>query len=312
MNLLHPAIKFTTAREDSQGCIPFLDILLTRHQDDSYSTELYVKDTHSGIVLHFASAHPRRTKVNTLKNELRRARRLSSDTQTANRSASKIKDVFKHNGYPDKLIESTDRQVQAQAQTSTQTPAQGQPSDRTFHEKNDSAFLTLPFVDDTTCKRVEAAVKKSGVPCKVAWTNRGSLKKQLVRSDLRGDKCPISRGKCLPCAAGFDGTCSVNNVVYEVECVMCHSTYIGECIRPVRERFFDHRRAAFRKDPENPVGNHFLTKHSHDVLPETPITGTILIRCRSHVDRKLNETMSIRDRKPGMNVNVSSWWTLDR
>ena len=78
MNGLHENIKFTTDREDDAGSVPFLDIRITRHSDQSYTTELFVKPTHSGITLHYDSAHPKRTKENTLENELRRAVRLSS------------------------------------------------------------------------------------------------------------------------------------------------------------------------------------------------------------------------------------------
>ena len=211
--------------------------------------------------------------------------------------------ALRRNGYPQKLIDQVDRQVRAQAHQSHQS---------VVHNDERPVYLTLPFIDDDTCRRVEGEVKKSGVACKISWTNKHSLKRQLVRSDMRGAKCPISRGKCVPCASGLDGKCATNNVVYEIRCTSCGATYIGECIRPVRDRFYDHRRAVYKRDADNPVGNHFRTHHQYDVLPEIPITVSILAKCTSHVDRKLRETMCIRDMKPVMNANISSWWTLDR
>ena len=272
-----------------------------------YKTGLYIKDTHSGIVLHYLSAHPRRTKLNTLKNEIRRAHRLSSDPQSSDLSVKKIKDLFQRNGYPRKILEQADRQVRMQVShvhSFNYSPSPGSPEG--------PVYLSLPFVDDETCRKVETAVRKSGVGCKLSWTSKSGLKKQLVRSDLRGPKCPISRGRCITCASGFNNACAINNVVYEVRCSLCGACYIGECIRPVRDRFFDHRRAAFRKDIDNPVGNHFCNNHLHDVLPEIPIQGRILARCRDTVERKLTETILIRDTKPLMNANTSSWRTLDR
>ena len=272
MNALHPSIKFTTDREDRNGSVAFLDVLITHKEDNSYTTGLFIKDTHSDIALHYMSAHPRQTKLNTLKNELRRAYRLSSDHHSAERSVKKIKDIFQQNGYPSKVIEQANRQVREQSSHSRTSVRVSSPR---CHD--DAVYLALPFIGDESCRKIEAAVKKSGVPCKLAWVSRGGLKKQLVRTDLRGPKCPISRGRCIPCASGLSGGCGRNNVVYEVRCTLCGACYVGECIRPVRDRFFEHRRAAFRKDIDNPVGHHFKTHHLHDVLPEIPIQGSIQV-----------------------------------
>ena len=163
MNALHLSIKFTTTREAAEGSVAFLDVLLTHKQDNSYTTELFIKDTHSGIVLHCTSAHPRRTKVNTLKNELRRAYRVSSDPQSAKRSVKLVKTLFQRNGYPKKVIDQADRQIHAQlshTQTSTRSSSLG--------THDGAVYLSLPFVNDETCQKVETAVKKSGVVCKLS------------------------------------------------------------------------------------------------------------------------------------------------
>jgi len=306
INSIHPSIKLTTTRENDNGSIPFLDILLTRDTDNTYSTELYVKDTHSGISLHYQSAHPRITKENTLRNELRRAIRLSSTPQAVTRSISRVIDTFRNNGYPSKLIFNMVKQVkgrQKHVTTQRQTNAQ---TNKT-QDKPDRTYITLPFVDDELCREVERKVRASGLPCIVSWVNKGSLKRQLTRSDIRGPTCPIKRGVCIPCKSGLDQTCATNNAVYQVSCNLCPATYVGECIRPVRERFFDHRRAVFRRDINNPVGLHFRSQHGYDVLPEVPITGKVLCKCHGHVERKVKETMFIRDLKPVMNKNVASW-----
>ena len=310
INSIYPSIKLTTTREDVNGSIPFLDILLTRHADNTYNTELYIKDTHSGISLHYQSAHPRITKENTLKNELRRAIRLSSTPQAVTRSINRVIHTFRNNGYPSKLIFNIVKQVKGRHKYGT---AQGQANATTNatqtnkQSKTDRTYITLPFVDDDLCRKVERLVRTSGLPCIVSWVNKGSLKRQLTSSDLRGPACPIKRGVCIPCKSGFDQTCATNNAVYQVKCNLCAATYVGECIRPVRERFFDHRRAAFRKDINNPVGLHFQSQHGYDVIPEVPISGKILCKCHGHVERKVRETMFIRELKPVMNKNVASW-----
>ena len=305
INSLHHSIKLTTTRENGNGSIPFLDILLTHNTDDTYTTELYTKDTHSGISLHYQSAHPQAIKKNTLRNEIRRAIRVSSTPQAEERSISRITHTFHNNGYPTKLISSMIQEVKKGTRTTTQgrTNAKQQTS---FGK----TYLTLPFIDDQLSRKVEQMVNSSGLPCKVAWTNIGSLKRKLTRSDIRAPTCPIKRGVCIPCKSGFDQTCATSNTVYQINCSLCSATYIGECIRPVRERFYDHRRAAFKKDVCNPVGLHFFSEHGCDVLPEIPITGKILCKCYGHVERKVKESMYIREDRPLMNKNVASWALL--
>ena len=136
------------------------------------------------------------------------------------------------------------------------------------------------------------------------------VRRELTSSDLRGPSCVIERGRCLACEAGLDGRCGVGNVVYEVGCSLCGAKYVGECIRPVRDRFLEHRRACLKRDDQNPVGLHFKRFHQTDALPQTPITCKIMHRCSDHVSRKLLETIFIREQRPLMNKNVSSWYVM--
>ena len=298
MNGLHPNIRLTTEREDDKGSVPFLDIRITRHSGQKYTTELYVKPTHSGIILPYDSAHPKKTKENTLENELRRAARLASDEAAKTRGMAKIREVFEQNGYPRKLIDRITHKVR-------RSLAVNRPRKKS---RNDCHYLQLPFISDEHCRLVERIVKSSRFPCRVAWLSQKTLRRELTSSDLRGPTCAIERGRCLPCEAGLKDRCGVGNVVYQVTCSPCKANYVGECIRPVRERFLEHRRACFKRDDQNPVGLHFKKCHTLDVLPETPITCKILKRCQDHVGRKLSETIMIREQRPTMNKNVASWY----
>ena len=182
-------------------------------------------------------------------------------------------------------------------------------------------FLQLPFVNDEHSRQVERLVKTSRLPCRLAWSNRRTLRRELIFSDMRGPTCALDRGRCLACEAGLNSRCVVGNVVYEVTCSLRKESYIGECIRPVRERFLEHHRASFKRDDQNlvglhfkkyqnPVGLHFKKYHTLDVLPEVPITCKIIQRCKDHVGRKLSETILIRERRPSLNKNVASWYVM--
>lgn len=68
LNSVDPHIQFTVVRE-SRGQLPFLDVLLSREEDGTISTEVYWKPTHMDQYLAFDSLHPaahKRAVVRTL------------------------------------------------------------------------------------------------------------------------------------------------------------------------------------------------------------------------------------------------------
>ena len=57
LNSIDEHIQFTVEKEEN-GCLPFLDSLLTRESDGSISTSVYRKKTHTDQYLQFSSHHP--------------------------------------------------------------------------------------------------------------------------------------------------------------------------------------------------------------------------------------------------------------
>ena len=70
-------LQFTVEKE-SDGQLPFLDILLTREEDGSVSTSVYHKTTHTDQYLNFESHNPVAHKRAVVKTLLHRADALSS------------------------------------------------------------------------------------------------------------------------------------------------------------------------------------------------------------------------------------------
>ena len=94
-------------------------------------------------------------------------------------------------------------------------------------------------------------------------------------------------------------------------CKLCGATYIGESKRPLRLRFNEHLRCAANETTLTPVGDHFEACHKGipkaDKLANPPIEVRVLKKTRDHPDRKISESLYIRDRKPVLNDNLSSW-----
>ena len=83
--------------------------------------------------------------------------------------------------------------------------------------------------------------------------------------------------------------------------------YVGETKRPIRLRFNEHFRDINNKKDDTPMGDHFSKTHPDVGLTPSPIEAKALYRARDHQDRKIAESIFIRDRRPKLNSNVSSW-----
>ena len=305
LNSIHPNLAFTLDfTKDNKG-VPFLDTLVTIETSQAgrakLETELYIKPTNSGIVLHATSAHPSATKHSMIRNMFHRAYNNASSTSKAESGVSKIRALLLGNGYSAQLLKKLLRQVR-QARSKGRAPKQ---------TLGEDGFLTLPYIDEDLLCKVKKVVKKSGLDVKVAWRNDKKLKKQLVRSAFSKPQCP-GGNRCNLCKTDFRGLCTQKNVVYRLKCKLCASDvgqmeYIGETKRPLRLRFNEHLRDMTSQKQDTPLGDHFRTCHPQTTGNLTHIDVEVLYRARDHPDRKIAESLLIRQLDPRLNSNVSSW-----
>ena len=259
------------------------------------------------IILHYKSAHAMSTKTAVLTAQIKRAIRIGSNEETKNKGLQIISNLFLKNGYPQKLIRKRIRREHQQAGRGTATQ-QGRMAKK---ERDQNAiYVKLPFVDDRVAARVTSVVKSSGLPVRVAWTNRNTLKKQLVRSALKQTPCPSGSQHCHACHAGLQNVCHTKNVVYELVCGLCGKTYVGETSRPVRLRYNEHLRDGVNKKAGTPLGEHFLQEHPDQSPTDTMLTARIVRKCADEADRRIAESITIRDTMPGLNDNTTSWHLL--
>ena len=295
INDAHPSIRFTIETTENSDSIPFLDTELTVEPSGKYTTELYIKPTSAGIILHADSAQPWKTKRAVLHSQTRRAIRLSSNEDARKRSIKRVKDLFTNNGYNSKTIS-----------TAINTCVTLTPQARS-RRKKPVARMVLPFIDDHLSNVVQAVIRGSDQQdLGVTWTNGYTIKNQLVRSALKPPPCP-GGARCHACAAGLQGRCHTSGVVYQLTCTICKKTYIGETGRMVRLRYNEHLRDAKNKRVDSPWGTHFNDEH-HNYQPDPKcITAKILQVCNSERDRKIAESLYIRDNRPKLNINIASW-----
>ena len=301
VNDFHPALKFSIERTDKSetGSIPFLDTLLTVRPDGTYSTELYYKPMTAPIIIHYTSAHPIQTKLAVLQSQFLRAKRLGSDRATIDRGTNKVEALFLQNGYPNRVIQRSKFKVIRMDTTHNQDRA-----------KDNVTYVSLPFIDDDLSRRITSKVRKSGLPLRIAWKGGNTTASTLVRSALHPPPCPSGNKVCNACSAGIQGNCTARNVVYRITCLLCEGqTYIGETLRHVRLRFNEHVRNAVNETEQTVFGDHMLQCH-HDQkgsISATSFKVEVLRRCKDVAELKIAESKLIRDMRPTLNIQTSSW-----
>ena len=285
LNSIHPSIKFTMESTIKTGSIAFLDTSISVKPDGNYTTELYIKPTSAGIIMHYESAQPASTKRAVLKSQIQRAIQLSSNEAAQHRSINLISQLFANNGYPRHAIKS--------AVWRALHPTR--PENR--KKKNDVTRIRifLPYINDKVAHTINGIIKNSGLDLRPAWTNNNTIRQRLVRSALEPPPCPGGGRACNTCAAGLAGRCHTANAVYKITCCLCNITYVGETGRMIRYRFNEHLADARNRRCDSPFGDHFTDRHpNHPVKPED-FNITILQKTSNIKDRKIAESIHIRE-----------------
>ena len=108
LNSINEHIQFTVEKEEN-GCLPFLDSLLTHESDGSISTSVYRKKTHTDQYLQFSSHHPLAHKKSVITTRFHRATALSSNMVERVKENCRVTRALKNNGYPSSFIHQSSR-----------------------------------------------------------------------------------------------------------------------------------------------------------------------------------------------------------
>ena len=171
-------------------------------------------------------------------------------------------------------------------------------------------YISLPYVDDTLARRVDGAVRSSGLKARVAWVSGKTVAKHLTKSALDSPPCPAGAKRCNTCEAGLAGRCHTKNAVYKIICNLCvekPAVYIGESKRRVRDRFNEHLRNAKNRTRNTPLGDHITRVHQSSNVTSTSFKISIERICKDVADLKIAESVEIRNQRPCLNTQNSSW-----
>ena len=255
-NIQHPSISFTKEEEDNNS-LPFLDVLVTRRQDNTLSASLYRKPTFSGLYLKFDSFVPRNFKRGLVTCLVNRAWRICSTYELFHLELDFIRKTLNANGYPTNFIESCVHRFLSSKFSENSLPVVG--------PEKKSVYLCLPFCGDSSLKLKRQLVRiyRAVAPWISITVVFQPINKLASLSRLK-EPVPILKR---------------SNVVYQVNCSDCNAFYIGMTTRRLHQRLSEHASqsasALYRHASET---GHSLQYDEPNILAMDSVRSKLLIK----------------------------------
>jgi len=308
LNDLHPTIKFT--HEHNLNELTFLDLELykTPISDTTckLSSRTHFKPTNSFQYINYHSFHPFATKKGTLKGELTRIHRTTSDPHERLQKQTFLTKQFKARGYPDSLTSNILNQVTRPSPAPPNTDKTRPILVTTYSNisKQTNSLLLHEWTTHITSTELTSLFPN---PPMLAFKKNTNLHNTLVHSSSPGSvpdgpltfrtlKHPLStrvhpcrHPLCKCCNQLIDVhhlanttltqhlNCRSRNVVYLIKCRHHHlAIYIGQTTGQLNQRLTAHRGVLSKPGSKSkwPLYKHFLsTGHSpediflHTLLP---------------------------------------------
>lgn len=281
MNNLHENIKFTKEVQHGNYFL-FLDVKITIH-NDTFITSTYYKPTHTGLYTNWHSFTPRKYKINLIKTLLNRAYNICSNEVLFKSDYEVIKQNLIKNLYPPSLIDSVfknfikNKSLPSSSNNKTPTPA------TTVDKK--IVLLILPFHGNISDK-FERSLKKLFCDALPQVDFKIVFRTTCRVADLFKFKDKIPKR-------------FLSSLVYGIYCKNCPSFYVGKTKRHLETRFKEHRN--IRKPTA--VTEH-LIEHGHSINFDDV---KVLTKGDNDIELLIKETLTCRQLKPDLNVNVKSY-----
>ena len=292
LNSFHSNIKFTYEKEAGES-IAFLDVKVLKKLDGSFDTDIYRKPTDSNIYLNWSSFAPKAWKVGTLKGLIRRALVICSTKEFQEREIQLLKNVFvKYNGFPSKIVSKNIEEVR-----------------RKFSEKSVNTIADIEGIVNSVQNNLEITeIEANPFLC---LPYKGKAGEDVLKSFKK------SLSRCLPSKVKprivFNGKklgsfFRIKDKVpfeHQSDCVYAfkqdgRTDYVGE----TNVRFGSRTHEHCHTDKKSAV---FKYKNDKNI-EVSPDDFVILDKgYKKKVDRKLAEALYIKDLKPHLNEQVSSF-----
>ena len=221
INNQDPHIQFTV-EPTQQGSLPFLDTLVTIQPDNTFSTSVYRKPTHTDQYLHWDSNHHITAKQSVFNTLAHRAKTVSSTQENLDKELLHIKTALHHCQFPAWALNQWQHKFNHPNQTpvSSTTNTNNNPT----NNNNYKTTIVFPYIPQTADK-FKKLCKRRGIQVHFKGTN-------TLRTALGNPK-------------DKDPKANQTGIIYQYQCphINCTSSYIGESGRSLGERVKEHFKA---------------------------------------------------------------------
>ncbi|EYC01492.1 hypothetical protein Y032_0106g3723 [Ancylostoma ceylanicum] len=280
--VLNQQSQYITLTRETPRCgwLPYLNTQV-KLSNGMLNVKWYRKESSKNIIVHASSAHPAAVKRAVVRNMFKTALGVCSGEEERQSSLAQISNKLLSNGY--KSRERRARKLHI-------------PTSRV--SRSNKLPLCLPFISDKISTEIRQCLIRAQLHDDVVLVNipNDNIKRQLVRNRLYDRACMSEN--CVVCPYGKTGDCAKMGVIYEVECLTCHATYIGETGRPLCVRINEHLASKKRESLITPLGKHRREDHGG---ADFNIRCTILAYESQTSARKALEAFWITERAPRMN-----------
>ena len=283
LNSRHNHISFTVEHEVDNS-LPFLDVRVTRSRD-GFSTDVFRKDTYTGLGLNFNSFVPSSFKFNSIQTLLVRAFNICSSWISFDQEINRLKLYFTNNGYPLHLFETKLKHFLSRKINGERNVTR---------DDKEVRYVSLPFQGPISLRirnKLRPLLHGSfpGLQFRFIFSNSNTIGSFFRLKDR------------LP-----NYLCS--EVVYSFSCPDCQIRYIGSTHRNLKIRISEHKGRSYRtgRPLTNPnfsvIRNHSREK-DHIIRDED---FKILYRS-NHSDLRIVESLFIYKQQPQLNVNEAPY-----
>ena len=271
LNSMHPNLKFTVETENNSK-LPFLDITISRDNENHLHSNWYRKPTDTGLLMNFHAIAPKQHKRAVVNGITHRVFNASSTWERFDDGLNQAKDILENNQFPpnfyNPIIENAINKL-----TTTVEPTERENKEPSVPPP---VMLRIQHRGHATDKYVQK-LRKLGAPITPVLTTR----------KLR---------TCLPTLKAKTPLMLRNRVVYQLTCPGCQSCYVGGTIQHLATRVQQHRRKG------TPVKRHFddcgiRIENKHAKILDSTIRkdDNVLWALEALYIRELHPTINTRD-----------------
>ena len=263
-----------------QGSLPFLDTLVTIEPDNTFSTTVYRKPTHTDQYLHWDSNHHITAKQSVFNTLPHRAKIVSSTQDKMDRELQHIKTALQHCQFPSWALNQWQHKFTHPNQPTTTTISTSNKNSPADNNRN-KVTIVVPYIASTG-KKFKKLCKKKGIQVHFKGTN-------THRTVLGNPK-------------DKDPKINQTGIIYHYQCphINCPSAYIGESGRSLGERVKEHFKAPS-------LIHHHITTTGHPMDPDQ--FNIVHKEVNSH-SRTIKEAMFICMQDPTLNRNLGKYQLL--